>query len=166
MLSVKFTWLEAAVATALVLAVAAATTLARRRSGSPRLAGIAVFAREAGMLLGLFALGTPVHRRPAGARGQDRVQPGRPMLVHPPHREPGRLREVTADADADGHRREAALERGGLCAPSTVTSRPAGPRIPAAAVTMSSAQSGCLISRWAAARPAIIGSTSVIRGTW
>ena len=51
MLSVKFTWLEAAVATALVLAVAAAATLARRRSGSARLAGIAVFAREAGMLL-------------------------------------------------------------------------------------------------------------------
>jgi PAP2 superfamily len=58
MLSVKFTWLEAAVATALVLAVAAAAALARRRSGSPRLAGIAVFAREAGMLLGLFALWT------------------------------------------------------------------------------------------------------------
>jgi hypothetical protein len=58
MLSVKFTWLEAAVATALVLAVAAAATLARRRSGAPRLAGIAVFAREAGMLLGLFALWT------------------------------------------------------------------------------------------------------------
>src|SRR5215468_269148 len=58
MLSVKFTWLEAAVATALVLAVAAAATLARRRSGSARLAGIAVFAREAGMLLGLFALWT------------------------------------------------------------------------------------------------------------
>src|SRR5690348_5964146 len=58
MLSVKFTWLEAAAATALVLAVAAVATLARRRSGSPRLAGIAVFAREAGMLLGLFALWT------------------------------------------------------------------------------------------------------------
>ena len=58
MLSVKFTWLEAAVATALVLAVAAAATLARRRSGSARLAGIAVFARETGMLLGLFALWT------------------------------------------------------------------------------------------------------------
>jgi len=56
MLSVKFTWLEAAVATALVLAVAAAATLARRRSGSARLAVVAVFAREAGMLLGLFAL--------------------------------------------------------------------------------------------------------------
>ena len=58
MLSVKFTWLEAAVATALVLAVAAAAALARRRSGSARLAGIAVFARETGMLLGLFALWT------------------------------------------------------------------------------------------------------------
>jgi len=58
MLSVKFTWLEAAVATALVLAVAAAAALARRRSGSPRLAVTAVFAREAGMLLGLFALWT------------------------------------------------------------------------------------------------------------
>jgi len=58
MLSVKFTWLEAAVATALVLAVAAAAALAVRRSGPPRLAGIAVFAREAGMLLGLFALWT------------------------------------------------------------------------------------------------------------
>jgi PAP2 superfamily protein len=58
MLSVKFTWLEAAVATALVLAVAAAAALARRRSGSSRPAGIAVFAREAGMLLGLFALWT------------------------------------------------------------------------------------------------------------
>jgi PAP2 superfamily len=58
MLSIKFTWLEAAVATALVLAVAAAAALARRRSGSPRLAVIAVFAREAGMLLGLFALWT------------------------------------------------------------------------------------------------------------
>jgi|SRR5947208_1135929 len=58
MLSVKFTWLEAAVATALVLAVAAAATLARRRSGSARLAVVAVFAREAGMLLGLFALWT------------------------------------------------------------------------------------------------------------
>ena len=58
MLSVKFTWLEAAVTTALVLAVAAAAALARRRSGSPRLAVTAVFAREAGMLLGLFALWT------------------------------------------------------------------------------------------------------------
>src|SRR5262250_1253176 len=58
MLSVKFTWLEAAVATTLVLAVAAAAALARRRSGSPRLAGVAVLAREAGMLLGLFALWT------------------------------------------------------------------------------------------------------------
>lgn len=58
MLSVKFTWMEAAVATALVLAVAAAAALARRRSGSPRLAVIAVFAREAGILLGLFALWT------------------------------------------------------------------------------------------------------------
>ena len=58
MLSVKFTWPEAAAATALVLAVAAVAALARRRSGSPRLAGIAVFAREAGMLLGLFALWT------------------------------------------------------------------------------------------------------------
>jgi hypothetical protein len=58
MLSVKFTWLEAAVATALVLAVAAAAALARRRSGSPRLGVIAVFARETGMLLGLFALWT------------------------------------------------------------------------------------------------------------
>ncbi len=58
MLSVKFTWLEAAVATALVLAVAAAAAPARRRSGSPRLAVTAVFAREAGMLLGLFALWT------------------------------------------------------------------------------------------------------------
>jgi hypothetical protein len=58
MLSVKFTWLEAAIATGLVLAIAAAAALARRRSGSPRLAVIAVFAREAGMLLGLFALWT------------------------------------------------------------------------------------------------------------
>ena len=58
MLSVKFTWLEAAVATTLVLAVAAAAALARRRSGSPRLGGVAVFARETGMLLGLFALWT------------------------------------------------------------------------------------------------------------
>ena len=58
MLSVKFTWLEAAVATALVLAVAAAAALARRRSGWPRLAGITVLARETGMLLGLFALWT------------------------------------------------------------------------------------------------------------
>jgi hypothetical protein len=58
MLSIKFTWLEAAIATALVLAVAAAAALAQRRSGSPRLAVIAVFAREAGMLLGLFALWT------------------------------------------------------------------------------------------------------------
>ena len=58
MLSVKFTWLEAAVATGLVLAVAAAAALARRRSGAPRLAPIAVLAREAGMLLGLFALWT------------------------------------------------------------------------------------------------------------
>jgi hypothetical protein len=56
MLSVKFTWLEAAVAAAMVLAVAAGAALARRRSGSPRLTVIAVFAREAGMLLGLFAL--------------------------------------------------------------------------------------------------------------
>jgi PAP2 superfamily protein len=58
MLSVKFTWLEAAIATGLVLAVAAAAALARRRSDSPRPALIAVFAREAGMLLGLFALWT------------------------------------------------------------------------------------------------------------
>jgi len=58
MLSVKFTWLEAAAAAVLVLAVAAAAALARRRSGSPRLAGVALFAREAGMLLGLFALWT------------------------------------------------------------------------------------------------------------
>jgi hypothetical protein len=58
MLSVKFTWLEAAIATGLVLAVAAAAALARRRSDSPRLGVIAVFAREAGMLLGLFALWT------------------------------------------------------------------------------------------------------------
>jgi PAP2 superfamily protein len=58
MLSVKFTWLEAAIATGLVLAVAAAAALARRRSGSPRLTLIAMFAREAGMLLGLFALWT------------------------------------------------------------------------------------------------------------
>src|SRR5690242_8806671 len=58
MLSVKFTWLEAAIATGLVLAVAAAAALARRRSDSPRFAVIAVFAREAGMLLGLFALWT------------------------------------------------------------------------------------------------------------
>jgi hypothetical protein len=57
-LSVRFTWLEAAIVTALVLAVAAGAALARRRSGSPRLAVIAVFAREAGMLLGLFALWT------------------------------------------------------------------------------------------------------------
>ena len=56
MLSVKFTWLEAAIATGLVLAVAAA--LARRRSASPRLGVIAVSARETGMLLGLFALWT------------------------------------------------------------------------------------------------------------
>jgi hypothetical protein len=58
MLSVKFTWLEAAIATALVLAVAAGAALARRRSGSPRLTGVAVLARETGMLLGLFALWT------------------------------------------------------------------------------------------------------------
>src|SRR5215467_8782095 len=58
MLSVKFTWLEAAIATGLVLAVAVVAALARRRSGSPRFAVIAVFAREAGMLLGLFALWT------------------------------------------------------------------------------------------------------------
>ena len=58
MLSVKFTWLEAAIATGLVLAVAVVAALARRRSGSPRLGVIAVFAREAGMLLGLFALWT------------------------------------------------------------------------------------------------------------
>jgi PAP2 superfamily len=58
MLSVKFTWLEAAIATGLVLAVAAAAALARRRSDSPRPALIAMFAREAGMLLGLFALWT------------------------------------------------------------------------------------------------------------
>jgi hypothetical protein len=58
MLSVKFTWLEAAIATALVLAVAAGAALGQRRSGSPRLTVIAVFAREAGMLLGLFALWT------------------------------------------------------------------------------------------------------------
>lgn len=58
MLSVRFTWLEAAIATGLVLGVAAAAALARRRSGSLRLAMIAVFAREAGMLLGLFALWT------------------------------------------------------------------------------------------------------------
>ena len=58
MLSVKFTWLEAAVATALVLTVAAVAALARRRSRSPRLAGVAVFCRETGMLLGLFALWT------------------------------------------------------------------------------------------------------------
>jgi len=58
MLSVKFTWLEAAIATGLVLAVAVVAALARRRSGSPRFGVIAVFAREAGMLLGLFALWT------------------------------------------------------------------------------------------------------------
>jgi hypothetical protein len=58
MLSVKFTWLEAAIATGLVLAVAMVAALARRRSGSPRLGVIAVFARETGMLLGLFALWT------------------------------------------------------------------------------------------------------------
>jgi PAP2 superfamily protein len=58
MLSVKFTWLEAAIATGLVLAVAAAAALARRRSDSPRPAMIAMFAREMGMLLGLFALWT------------------------------------------------------------------------------------------------------------
>ena len=58
MLSVKFTWLEAAIATGLVLAVAVVAALARRRSGSPRLGAIAVFARETGMLLGLFALWT------------------------------------------------------------------------------------------------------------
>jgi PAP2 superfamily len=58
MLSVKFTWVEAAIATGLVLAVAVAAALARRRSDSSRPAVIAVFAREAGMLLGLFALWT------------------------------------------------------------------------------------------------------------
>jgi len=58
MLSVKFTWLEAAVATAVMLAVATAAALARRRSDSPRLAQTAVFTGEAGMLLGLFALWT------------------------------------------------------------------------------------------------------------
>jgi hypothetical protein len=58
MLSVKFTWLEAAAAAALVLAVAAVAALARRRSDSPRRAATALLAREAGLLLGLFALWT------------------------------------------------------------------------------------------------------------
>jgi PAP2 superfamily protein len=58
MLSVKFTWLEAAFAAGLMLAVAAAAALARRRFNSRRPAVIAVFAREAGMLAGLFALWT------------------------------------------------------------------------------------------------------------
>src|SRR5690348_11759891 len=56
MLDVQVTWLEAAVTSAGVLALALLATLAGWRRAGPRHAGAAKIAQEAGLLLGLYAL--------------------------------------------------------------------------------------------------------------
>lgn len=56
MLNVQVTWLEAAVASAGVLALALLAALAGWRRAGPRHAGAAKIAQEAGLLLGLYAL--------------------------------------------------------------------------------------------------------------
>jgi len=53
----------------------------------------------------------PVHHRPAAAGGQDPVNPGQPRRAQPADRERCRLRQVTADGDADRDRGEAVPER-------------------------------------------------------